>query len=461
MEFAGPTLQLPRAAESGGKSTSDGTMSLQHMHAGTSRAGGESWLPAALVVVAVLFNAVLAIVNGNVRPLSQGMIIAVEVAIALAAHAIALANYRREMTPWYLFIIAIGLFAIVRMVTLGAFEVKYFRDLFLIPTFVVLGMVSSRRQMIRAMLVVTAVVVAGILLEAADVDLFSRVFEVKSYYVNTRGLVFEEFTTTGSDLFISATRPEARFFPFFDLHRLSSVFLEPVSLGNFALILMAFTLAFWRHLSAGARAFIAVSILLTLFACDGRLSAVASLVILLATAFVRVLPVNIALLYLPLIVLGAIGATIVLDLEGGPDDFPGRIAHTVDLLGQLGLADWLGASNRLLEPAEDSGLVYIVITHSILGLLLFWVLNVLALEERTLEQKTYKNALFLYLALTMMVSYSFTSIKTAAPLWFIYGTLLAVPVAVAGAPSRPRRRASMVLGSPSAGGSGARPIGAE
>lgn len=419
-------------------------MPEQHVAAGSGRLEHESWLPAALVVAAVLFNAVLAIVNGNVRPLSQGIIIAVEVAIALAAHAIALANYRREMTPWYLFIIAIGLFAVVRMITLGALEVKYFRDLFLIPTFVVLGMVSSRRHMIRAMLAITAVVVAGILLEAIDVDAFSRLFEVKSYYVNTRGLVFEEFTNAGSDLFISATRPEARFFPFFDLHRLSSVFLEPVSLGNFALILMAFALAFWRYLSAWVNAFVALSIALILFACDGRLSAVASLVILLSAVFVRFLPGNIALLYLPLVVLGAVGATVVLDLEGGPDDFPGRIAHTVDLLGQLGLAEWLGASNRLLEPAEDSGLVYLIITHSVLGVALFWVLNVLALGERTLEQKTYKNGLFLYLALTMMVSYSFTSIKTAAPLWFIYGTLLAVPVGAVRNPAGPRcRRATL------------------
>lgn len=436
-------------------------MPRQHQHAGVAAVGGGSWLPAALVVAAVLFNAALAIVNGNVRPLSQGIIIAVEVAIALAAHAVALANYRREMTPWYLLIIAIGLFAVVRMITLGAFEVKYFRDLFLIPTFVVLGMVSSRHHMIRAMLVITAVVVAGILLEAIDVDTFSRVFEVKSYYVNTRGLVFEEFTNASSDLFISATRPEARFFPFFDLHRLSSVFLEPVSLGNFALVLMAFALAFRRHLPGRARAFVALSIVLILFACDGRLSAVASLIILIAAALVRYLPGNIALIYLPLIVMGAVGATVVLDLEGGPDDFPGRIAHTVDLLGQLGLADWLGVSNRLLEPAEDSGLVYLIITHSFLGVLLFWVLNVLALEERTLEQKTYKNALFLYLALTMMVSYSFTSIKTAAPLWFIYGTLLAVPAAFAPEPTPSRRRRPTLRPSPPASELGARPIAAE
>lgn len=404
----------------------------------------DSWAAAALVVVAVLFNAGLAIVNGNVRPLSQGTIIAVEILIVLAAHAVAVQHYGPRMTPWYLFTIAIGLFAVVRMATLGSFEVKYFRDLFLIPTFVVLGMVSSERRMMQAMMLITAVVVGGIALEAVSVDTFARLFEVKSYYVNTRGLVFEEFTNEASDLFISATRPEARFFPFFDLHRLSSVFLEPVSLGNFGLILMAFAIAFWSRLGLVQRGFLAGSIVLILFACDGRLSAMASVTILVAAAFTTYLPGNVALLFLPLVVLTATGATVLLDLEAGPDNFTGRLAHTVDLLSRMELSDWLGASNRLLEPAEDSGVVYLIITHSILGLALFWLVNVLSLPERTWAQKSYKNSLFLYLSLTMMVSYSFTSIKTAALLWFIYGVLIAQRQAQGEAAPRRERRARIV-----------------
>ena len=56
-----------------------------------------------------------------------------------------------------------------------------------------------------------------------------------------------------------------------------------------------------------------------------------------------------------------------------------------------------------------------------------WSFITLSADESSPEQKIYKNSLLLYLALTMMVSYSFVSIKTAAPIWFIFGTLLSNP----------------------------------
>ena len=48
----------------------------------------------------------------------------------------------------------------------------------------------------------------------------------------------------------------------------------------------------------------------------------------------------------------------------------------------------------------------------------------LAANVSTSQQKIYKNGVLLYLALTMIVSYSFLSIKTAAPIWFVFGALL-------------------------------------
>jgi putative polymerase len=44
-------------------------------------------------------------------------------------------------------------------------------------------------------------------------------------------------------------------------------------------------------------------------------------------------------------------------------------------------------------------------------------------REDTTEQVRFTHAVCLYLALTLMVSFAFLSIKTAALLWFIYGAL--------------------------------------
>jgi putative polymerase len=85
--------------------------------------------------------------------------------------------------------------------------------------------------------------------------------------------------------------------------------------------------------------------------------------------------------------------------------------------------------------------VYLILTQSLLGLIALWTAITLSAREERLDQKIYKNGLLLYLSLTMMVSYSFLSIKTAAPVWFVFGVLLnAAPESVANLRNAPRRQ---------------------
>lgn len=387
--------------------------------------------PVAIVVAAVLFNAAFAIFNGNIRPISSGVVMAAEAAIVVAALAVALRRIEHRTQPWLIMIALAGGFAALRMVAVGGFDVKPFRDMLLIATFAMLGLTTSRHRMVQAVIVLQIAVVAGIVLEATCLSCYSDLFQVKDYYVNTRGLALDEFTNEASDLYISATRPDERFFPFFDLHRLSSIFLEPVSLGNFAVIMVAFTTAMWGSLAHRVRLFMAVSILLTLVACDGRLSSAASLVILALMLLGRLVPVHSALLYVPLAALAALAVTQFLDLQSGLDDLRGRIAYSAELMADMDLADFLGISNRLLAKSADTGLVYLVVTQSLPGLALLLIHLVTAADEASLAQRRYKNGLFIFLSLTMMVSWSFLSIKTAAPMWFIYGALLRPTHAVA------------------------------
>ncbi len=161
-----------------------------------------------------------------------------------------------------------------------------------------------------------------------------------------------------------------------------------------------------------------------LFASDGRLAALASLAVIAMSLAHRVLPRHAGLMLLPLVVGLAIAATHFGGLQPGVDDLAGRVAYTTDLITQLNLADIMGLSDRLLEKSVDAGVVYLIVTQSLIGAALVWTLITLSANEATTEQKIYKNGVLLYLALTMIVSYSFLSIKTAAPLWFIFGALL-------------------------------------
>jgi putative polymerase len=396
-----------------------------HANAHVDRTYNVGWLPVALVIAATTFNAVFAALNANVRPLTGNTVILAEIVIVVASHLYIMRHFQARMVNWYLLIIAVGAFAILRISATGNVDAKYFRDVFLIITFILLGMTSDTRRVIQMMIALQIIVVAGILLEAICLPCYNDLFSVKDFYINTRGLGEEEFTNLSSDLYVSATRPEARFLPFFDLHRMSSVFLEPVSLGNFMTVTVAFTAAFWLKLTGGMRAFLVASMILMLLACDGRLAAMASVAIIALSLAHRFVPRHAALIYVPFITLLAIASTALAGWKTGIDDLSGRIAFTAELIRDLSLADIFGLSDRLLAESVDAGVVYLVITQSIVGAALIWAAITLAADEATREQKIYKNGIMLYLALTMMVSYSFMSIKTAAPIWFVFGSLLA------------------------------------
>jgi len=382
-------------------------------------------VPGLLVIAAVCFNAVLAALNAHVMPLSAVQVIVCELLLVTTAHVVALANYRPEMLPWYVLACLLVLIGCWRAAMLEQFEPKYLRDVLIIPTFVVLGMAFDQRRLTRVVVVTHLIVLVGLLFEAIDTPRFVALFRVEDYYIHTRAYDFQSFWNKNSELFVSATRPDSRLFSFVDLHRLSSVFLEPVSLGNYCVVVVAFLCAWFERLSWPVRIFLAVGTMMAVIGCDGRLAAAASVLIVAAALVASRLPRGTAALYLPVVALFAILLVALEGLRAGADDFPGRVAHMVDLIGRFGAAEFAGISTNqvLLAESVDSGLDYLVLTQSVLGVVVLWLFLALATPERRPDQMRFKHAALIYLALVMMVSFAFLSIKTAALLWFIQGAL--------------------------------------
>ena len=384
-------------------------------------------VPALVVVAAVVFNAALAAINAHVTPLSQASVIGVEVALVLAAHIVATANYRPQMLTWYALIILLLLFAIWRSLALEQIEARYLRDVLLIPTFIVLGMTFDRRYLVRTVVVVHAIVLVVLVVEAVDSSVYSELFRVQDYYISTRGYDIANFWNKQSDLYVSATRPDTRLFAFIEMHRLSSIFLEPVSLGNYCIIIVAFICSQFSRLDFPTFLFLSLGTLIALIGCDGRLAAVASGLIVASALIARHLPRYSAALYMPAAL--ATGALLVhfAGFEAGSDDFPGRVAHSMGLLSTFGVSELLGIANdsELLSRAVDSGVSYLIITQSAPALAILWMFIVFGSAERTRDQVRFTHATGIYFALTAMVSFAFLTIKTASLLWFIYGTLQA------------------------------------
>lgn len=380
-------------------------------------------LPGAILIAALSFNAVLAVVNAHVTPLTSAVVIACEVTIVTAALVIALLGYRKEMDIWFVFAGLLLLVALFRSLATQQLEAKSLRDVVLIPMFVVLGMSFDRRRLTQLVLLIHAIVLAVLLLEIVNTSLYSDIFKIQDYYVATRGYRYEDFWNKSSELFVSGTRPQDRFFPFFGLHRMSSIFLEPVSLGNYCVAITAFLCARWETLRVDARWFLALGVAIAIVACDGRFAALASLFVVGVSAVAGMAPKHATIIYLPAITAITALISAVGGFAAGSDDFTGRIALTWELLSRFDLAEFLGASDRYLAAAVDSGLAYMIITQSLIGTCIIWLFIVYGSADGRRDQVRYNHALCMYVSLLLMVSFALFTIKTAALLWFVHGCL--------------------------------------
>ncbi len=382
-------------------------------------------LSASILITAIFFNAVLAIVNAHFATLSQLDVSLFEAAITGLAILIIALNFRANMLPW---VILLG-FSLTLHLVLGlanqAFNPKSIRDAIDIPVFIALGIVYARGNIVRLFFYIQCVVLLGLIVELLFVDVYSKVFDVLSYYVNTRDFSLESFWNEASTLFISATRPGDRFLlGSLGIHRGSSVFLEPVSLGNYSILATVFTLSFWGHLSRLKRIFFIATTLIILVGSDGRLAAVTCTVLVLASVIFPLLPRYSNVLYLPgaLLLSGMIVAW--LGLQNSGDDFSGRLASSIDFLGSLDITTLFGLDPGQSAYGYDSGVSYFLITQSVFGLAVVWLFICLVPLYYNRTSTVFVHSICTYISLNLLVSYSLFSIKTAALMWFMYGYLL-------------------------------------
>ncbi|MDX2288234.1 MAG: hypothetical protein NW217_05365 [Hyphomicrobiaceae bacterium] len=398
------------------------TLLAAHVPRASAGSGTDAALAGSVILAAILFNPVLAIVNGHVMGLSSKIVIAAEVAIVGLALVLTARRFTPAMTPWLVMMALAGVFALLRTLGTGSFEPKYLRDVMLIPVFVMLGMTVRPDRLGQTIGIATAITVAGMLVEGFRLDWYRDLFKVQDYYSATRGVSPEDFWDQEVGLYPSAVR-EDRLLAFVDVHRLSSVFLEPVSLGNFAAILMTYVLACHRWLSARMIVFLVLAGIALLVGCDGRLAFVGLFLILAVAALSPLLPPYSAVLFLPFAIVAVCLATWIGGFNHEGNDFPSRLAHTVWLLESYGPMEYLGLSDAFAAKAVDSGIAYLIYTQSALGVAAVWIMLTLSSRHETGPQVRYLNGIAVYVCATMLVSASFASIKTAALMWFILGAL--------------------------------------
>ncbi|MBX3618890.1 MAG: polysaccharide polymerase [Rhizobacter sp.] len=385
---------------------------------------GESAVYATFLLLAVVMHHwLLCFMHNKGISVSVARVAMAELIIYIACVPLLLA--RLSLRSLIAVFVALGLSGLLALLRGGYFDAKAARDLLIPLVFVWAGRSYGQngRSLDRPLLIVTGVVVAIGLVQAVIPDLYNRVFNTFSYYVSLGGISSSSAQVAGQSVTLNGLRPEGigrTLLPqLLGAQRVASVFLEPVSLGNFAVILLAWGLAKPGHEWRTAAWFIG-SALVCIVLADSRFGFYMTglLVLLRLVLHGRAHAIG--------VVFPAIGACALLLLAtympGEGDNLVGRMTVSGQYLltfnewNLLGLRDF--ATNF-----GDMGYAYVFSRFSLPGAVLMWVcVYALPLHDETARRfRTFMSA---YVTLILCVSgTSLFALKTAGVMWFALGAM--------------------------------------
>lgn len=374
------------------------------------------WLKCVYAVVlgTLVFNFALAFVNTNAFRISESLVILSEMALLSAALFLVFSRNSVLLLLLLLYFSYMGLILALR----PELDLKAIRD-FLIPiVFYLIGRNFRRIEDADRLVWICAVVVLAVgFFEFLFLDLYTRIVSIFDYYVARGTLTADSNFVEGSNLFVSSTRIGGRnFLAFLGNVRASSVFLEPVTMGNFGAFL-----CLWALFRSGMRyrmlmfaaAFAAVVL------PDARFGMLVCFALVAAAVLGHFLP-RISWWALPVLVV------LALALYGGwstaigwTDDLGGRLLHASQLLQQV-TPETLFGVERNIPFLADNGFAYSLAQIGAVGLIALWTAYMFApiADQRAIQ---FKALAATYIALLMTISNSFYSIKLAALFWVAAG----------------------------------------
>jgi putative polymerase len=375
-----------------------------------------------LVIAGVTFNLALCFIATHAHPVSQTDATVVEMAIL----AVGLAAIWRHL-PTDLFCAAglvAGWLMVVHLLNPELGQTA-FVNLAIPVIFLVLGRIAGTpRTGDRLVLIVAVLTFAIGVLEMLDTALYEQIFNVLKYYIAKGVLKTSEAKVTGTDLFVSSIRPagEGRsLIPALGPLRAGSIFLEPISVGNCAIICAAWGFVRHRVRPRFAIAVVALGLGIAVLA-DSRqaVGCIAIIAIALATPLPQSRGCLLMFPFCTIAYLLWVGWTHPVRLVD--DTFGGRIYGAGTTLASYGLPDWLG----IVVPPEravDCGYAQAMEGLGIIPLSLIWAVFALWRSDSVLFNR-FRCALVVYLCISLTITGSVLSIKTGALAWFLLGASL-------------------------------------
>ncbi len=382
-----------------------------------------AWAAGGLVIAAATFNMGLCFLNTYGLQISKTNVITSEVVIYIVA---ALMIFRTISLAACVFAAVFLAYIAAIWLVSGSVESKVVRDLFIIPfLFILCGTASAGpREADRLVYLLILLVFAVAIWEWFWLDQFLKSFDIIKYYI-ARGSITKSQIFSNIDVALNGVRSNAEgrsLFPALGPHRVSSIFLEPTSVGYFSVITFSWLLVrFWgaplKNLTYMALVFVLITF------SDSRAGAT----MCIALVIVRMLPPTPAVILwlLPFGVLAGIAGLGAQSphLHAAGLTFSQRLAWSGQLVAGFDFSQWFGIGQRTEKgwvDTDDSGFAYLIYAIGIVGMVFLWTAFCFA-RDRTLDAGRYRTLLGIYLALTLSVSPGVFSIKTAALAWFLLG----------------------------------------
>src|SRR5690606_29697265 len=311
----------------------------------------EQRLIVAILLGCIGYQALLCLLNTMVMPMSRALIGVAEAIILMACVPFLI---KRLLPGTVMLACIIGAVLCALALINNQFNAKAFRDLLIPLVFFWVGCNLGSPALADRVLKAAIFMIGAVgLYELFLLDSFTYFFDIFSYYVNTGNLQPITDYVRESKLQLNGIRPEGigrTFFPgLLDSHRVSSVFLEPVSLGNFAVLCAAWGLSKawseWRNMF-----FYLFSAAFLMVLSDSRfaMGAIALMFAVRLTLHGGALNFSILVPFIAicgLLYLGSIAVSPTYEITN--DDFKGRLEFSGKVLLDFDLSMLLGVSKGI------------------------------------------------------------------------------------------------------------------
>ncbi|HYG89239.1 MAG TPA: hypothetical protein VD978_23605 [Azospirillum sp.] len=378
-------------------------------------------LPAALVLGAMLLNFGLCFLKTTGMTVGTMHVAGVELVILSAAAALA---WRGVSGTQLGAIIGVLVYIGAMRILNPDLDLKIARDLAIPFLFWTLGVVRGTPQDgDRLVYVAVPLVFAVGLFEFLALDTYQQLFDILGYYIDKGAVEADQTTWMSTRLFANGIRPAGdgrTLFPFLGEHRVSSIFLEPVSTGNFGAIAFLWLLHRWSERPWLNSAYMGI-VFICIVLADARFGAMVCAIATFAYLVPLTRHTRLAFV-LPFAVVALLFGKAALNPAGIIDNgFGGRLLGSGILLMSWGPAEWFALAPSPIDTA-DSGYGYLISNLGILPAIALWTMLIF---RRGLpdEATAFRTSIAIYAALSLSISGSMFTIKTAALLWFLYGTL--------------------------------------